>query len=349
MADPRFYDNRGPFTLAEVCVSARAPLPPGSDGAAKILDLASLAGAGPQQLTFFSGAGASLTAELARTSAGFCFVPANSNKAFEMRVGLTAIPCESVQHAFAAAARLFYPESSLVAWSQQTSVDPSASIGVHVTLGPGVVVGPGAEIGDNTRVGPNTVVGRGVAIGKRCEIGSNCTIANAYLGDEVLVLPGAQIGQPGFGFASGASGHEKVPQLGRVIVQDRVEIGACTTIDRGALGDTIIGEGTKIDNLVQIGHNTRLGRHAIVVGQVGISGSCDLGDFVVLGGQVGIGDHTRIGNGARIAARSATAPGSDYAGGVDYGGQPAKPVREWIREIHALTNLAKRPKQSGNG
>jgi UDP-3-O-[3-hydroxymyristoyl] glucosamine N-acyltransferase len=212
-----------------------------------------------------------------------------------------------------------------------------------------VVVGPGAEIGEGTRIGPNTVIGRGVTIGMRCEIGSNCTITNAYLGDEVLILPGAQIGQPGFGFASGPLGHEKVPQLGRVIIQDRVEIGACTTIDRGALGDTVVGEGTKIDNLVQIGHNTRLGRHDIIVGQVGISGSCDLGDFVILGGQVGIGDHTHIGDRARIAARGATAPGSEYVGGQDYGGQPAKPVREWIREIHALTNLAKRPKQSENG
>src|SRR5258708_4976420 len=139
MADPRFYDNRGPFTLAQVCASARAQLPAGSDGAARIFDLASLTGAGPDQLTFFSGAGRSLTEELAQSGAGFCFVPARLTKPLAMRVGLTAIPCESVQHAFAAAARLFYPESSLVAWSQQTSVDPSATIGAHVTLGPGVV------------------------------------------------------------------------------------------------------------------------------------------------------------------------------------------------------------------
>lgn len=349
MADPRFYDNRGPFTLAEVCGSVQAPVPAGTDATVRIFDLASLAGAGPEHLTFFSGTGSALAAELAQSSAGFCFISASAERLPQTRVGMTAIPCESVQHAFAVAVRLFYPESSLVAWSQQTPVDPSATIGPQVTLGPGVVVGPGAEIGEGTRVGPNSVIGRGVAIGRRCEIGSNCTIASAYVGDEVLILPGAQIGQPGFGFASGASGHIKIPQIGRVIIQDRVEIGACTTIDRGALGDTVIGEGTKIDNLVQVGHNTRLGRHDMIVGQVGISGSCELGDFVILGGQVGIGDHTRIGNGARIAARGATAPGTDYAGGQDYGGQPAKPVREWIREIHALTNLAKRPKQNDNG
>ncbi|MGH8323273.1 MAG: UDP-3-O-(3-hydroxymyristoyl)glucosamine N-acyltransferase, partial [Steroidobacteraceae bacterium] len=238
---------------------------------------------------------------------------------------------------------------SLVAWSQQTAVDPSATIGMRVTLGPGVVIGPGAEIGDGTRIGPNTVIGRGVAVGRNCEIGSNCTIANAYIGDEVLILPGAQIGQPGFGFASGPQGHIKVPQIGRVIVQDRVEIGACTTIDRGALGDTVIGEGSKLDNLVQIGHNTRLGRHDVIVSQVGISGSCELGDFVVLGGQAGVGDHAKIASGVRIAARAAVAPGQAIPVPGDYGGMPAKPVREWIREMHTLTNLSRKPKRDSNG
>jgi UDP-3-O-[3-hydroxymyristoyl] glucosamine N-acyltransferase len=349
MADPRFYDNRGPFTLAEVCKAVGAALPENADASARIHDLASLAGAGPDHLTFFAGGSGARAADLAQTAAGFCFVPQKTARPLQIRVGLTAIPCASVQHAFAAAARVFYPDSSLVAWAQQTAVDPTASIGERVVLGPGVVIGPGAEIGDGTRVGPNAVIGRGVAIGRRCEIGSNCTIANAYIGDDVLILPGAQIGQPGFGFASNTSGHVKIPQIGRVIVQDRVEIGACTTIDRGALGDTVIGEGSKIDNLVQVGHNTHLGRHDIVVGQVGISGSCELGDFVVLGGQVGLADHTRIGAGARIAARAATPSGAELAGGADYGGVPAKPAREWIRELHTLSNLAKKAKRDGHG
>jgi UDP-3-O-[3-hydroxymyristoyl] glucosamine N-acyltransferase len=348
MADPRFYDNRGPFTLADICAASGVGLLDGANGLSRVLDLASLAGAGPEHLTFFSGSGETLRTQLAQSNAGFCFVPAKSPKPLSTRVGMTMIPVASVQHAFAAAARLFYPESSLVAWSQQTAVDRSATIGANVVLGLGVVIGPGAEIGDGTRIGPNSVVGRGVAIGRKCEIGSNCTIASAYLGDEVLVLPGAQIGQPGFGFASGASGHIKVPQLGRVIIQDRVEVGACTTIDRGALGDTVIGEGTKIDNLVQIGHNTQLGRHDMIVSQVGISGSCELGDFVVLAGQVGIADHVKVGSGARFAARAGAPPG-EYAGGQDYGGMPAKPAREWMREIFTLANLAKKSKRNGNG
>ena len=348
MADPRFYDNSGPFTLAEICAQAKLPLPLSFDGGARVLDVASLAGASSQHVSFFAG-GAEATALLAASHAGYCFVPAKAKRPFEVPSRMTALPCPSVVHAFAAAARLFYPDSSLVAWSQQTPVDPTAEIGENVVLGPGVVVGPGAEIGDRTRIGPNSVIGRGVAIGKDCEIGSNVTIAHAYIGDRVLILPGAQIGQPGFGFASGASGHIKVPQLGRVIIQDRVEIGACCTIDRGALGDTVVGEGTKIDNLVQIGHNTHIGRHCMVVAQVGISGSCEIGDYVVLAGQVGLADHGKIGSGARLAARAATIPGADLAAGRDYGGVPAKPVRDWMREMYTLEKLAKAPKQSGNG
>ena len=349
MADPRFYDNSGPFTLAQICAASGAALPTGADPNARILDLASLTGAGRDQLTFYSGrGGVALAAELTRASAGFCFVSAKPSRPLQAPVTMISIPCASVPHAFAATVRLFYPESSLVVWSQQAARDPSASIGANVMLGPGVIVGPGAEIGDGTRIGPNSVIGRGVAIGKKCEVGSNCSISNAYIGDEVVILPGAQIGQPGFGFASGSSGHLKIPQIGRVIVQDRVEIGACTTIDRGALGDTVIGECTKIDNLVQIGHNTTLGRHNLIIAQVGISGSCELGDFVVLAGQAGVADHVKIGSGARFAARSGLTPG-EFAGGQDYGGAPAKPAREWMREIFTLTNLAKKPKRGGDG
>jgi UDP-3-O-[3-hydroxymyristoyl] glucosamine N-acyltransferase len=348
MADPRFFDNAGPFTLAEICAEAHVQLPDDADGAAQISDLASLSGAGRLHLSFFSG-GTGNRDQLIGSGTGYCFVASQRERTIEAAPGCVVLPCPSVAHAFAAAARRFYPESSLVAWSQQTAVDPTAEIGEGVRLGPGVVIGPGAEIGDRTHLGPNTVVGRGVAIGKDCEIASNVTITHSYLGDGILILPGAQIGQPGFGFASGPSGHIKVPQLGRVIVQDRVEIGAATTIDRGALGDTVIGEGTKIDNLVQIGHNTHIGRHCVIVSQVGISGSCELGDFVVLGGQVGIADHVQIGSGARFAARAASAPGARYEGGHDYGGAPAKPVREWIREVHTLSKLAKPAKRSGDG
>jgi UDP-3-O-[3-hydroxymyristoyl] glucosamine N-acyltransferase len=189
------------------------------------------------------------------------------------------------------------------------------------------------------------VIAAGVTIGRGCEIGSNVTIAYAHVGDRVTILPGAQIGQPGFGFASSGAGHLKIPQLGRVIIQDSVEIGAATTIDRGALSDTVIGEGTKIDNLVQIGHNVQIGRHCVLVSQVGIGGSSVIEDFAVLGGQVGIADHVHVGPGARLAARAACVSGQVLAGGQDYGGVPAKPIREWLREVHAVSRLARRRKQ----
>src|SRR5512143_2953652 len=166
MADPRFYDNRGPFTLAEICSTAGAALPQDVDGKSHILDVASLTGAGPEHLTFFSGAGETIRAQLAQSNAGFCFVPTKASKPLQTRVGMSTIAVSSVQHAFAAAARLFYPESGLVVWSQQMAVDPSAMIGANVTLGLGVVIGSGAEIGDGTRIGPNSVIGRGVAIGR---------------------------------------------------------------------------------------------------------------------------------------------------------------------------------------
>ena len=344
MADPRFYDNRGPFTLAQVCEHAGVALPDGADGAAEIFDLATLAGAGDRHLTFCIGKAAADA--LAATKAGFCFLT-KGPVALPTPDATTIIPCESANHAFAAALTLFYPDNGVQTWDQQMAIHPTAKIGADVKLAPGVIIGPDVEIGERTSLGPNCAIGRGVTIGRDCQIGSNVSISNSYIGDGVVILPGAQIGQPGFGFASGASGHIKIPQIGRVLVQDRVEIGACTTIDRGAIGDTVVGEGTKIDNLVQIGHNTHIGRHSVIVSQVGISGSCEIGSFVVLGGQAGIADHVTIGDGARFAARSGVFPG-ELKGGQDYGGVPARPVKEWLRDMVTLTRLGKPKKQDGN-
>jgi len=346
MADPRFFDNRGPFALAELCAAVGATPPEGADGTVRIHDLASLESAGPDHLTFCIGNKAALRS-LAASSAGFCLIGADVERS-AAPAGMILLTAKDPALAFAAAAFRFYPEHELAVWSQKTAIDPSAEIGDGAVLAPGVVVGPGVEIGENTRIGPNTVIGRGVAIGRDCEIGSNVTLSHSYLGDSLLIQPGARIGQPGFGFTSGARGHRKIPQLGRVIVQDRVEIGANSAIDRGALGDTVIGEGTKIDNLVHIGHNGRLGRHCLITGQVGFGGSAELGDFVVVGGQGAIGDHTKIGDGARFAARSGVPPG-EYAGGMDYGGYPVRPIKDYRREVAAVALLAKRRKRDENG
>jgi UDP-3-O-[3-hydroxymyristoyl] glucosamine N-acyltransferase len=326
--------------LALVDIGARLGLSPPSAalGAAMVHDLASLESGGPNHLTFCITKSGAKRLPLSR--AGYCI--ADASLAVDAPDSMLLLRAASAAAAFAVLAELLYPDADLPVFEEQP-VSRSARIGPGVVLASGVSIGAGAEIGEGTRLGPNAVIGPGVAIGRNCRIGSNVSISHAYVGDDVTVLPGAQIGQAGFGFASGASGHRKIPQLGRVVVQDRVEIGACTTIDRGALGDTVIGEGTKIDNLVQIGHNCIVGRHCIIVGQVGMSGSSELGEFVVLGGQVGLADHVRIGDGARLAGRSAVVPGN-LPGGQDYGGAPAIPVREWRRQMAAVALLGRRRK-----
>jgi UDP-3-O-[3-hydroxymyristoyl] glucosamine N-acyltransferase len=348
MADPRFFKNLGPFTLAQICEKSGIACPQAIDGTQQVFDLADLSGAGPRHLTFFSGAAAQRDS-FAGSQAGVCLVPQfsseKSGKWPAAPAGMIVLEAASVGRAFAAIAALFYPGHSQPHWTQKEAVSPDARIGRDVELAPGVVIGPGAEIGDGTRLGPGTVIGPGVAIGRDCEIGANVSISHAYVGDRVTILPGAQIGQPGFGFATSGEDYLKIPQLGRVIVQDDVEIGAATTIDRGALGDTVIGEGSKLDNLIMIAHNCQIGRHCVIAGQTGLAGSVVLEDGVVLAGQVGLGDHTRVGAKARMGARAGTGSSIFLEGGQDYGGAPAKPVREWAREIHALARLAKPRKQ----
>jgi UDP-3-O-[3-hydroxymyristoyl] glucosamine N-acyltransferase len=217
-------------------------------------------------------------------------------------------------------------------------VHASARLESGVVVDPGAVIGPRAEIGAGTIIGPNAVIGPQVRIGRDCAVGAGASILHTLVGDRVIIHPGVRIGQDGFGFAMGVV-HLKVPQIGRVIIQDDVEIGAGTTIDRGAIRDTVIGEGTKIDNLVQVGHNVAIGRHCIVVAQTGISGSATLQDFVVLGARVGVNNHVTIGESAQIAATSIVH--GDVPPGARWGGAPAKPVKQWFRELLVLERLAR--------
>ena len=341
MADPRFYDNRGPIALGELCHKVAVAAPAGAASHALVHDMAGLAQAGPQHFSFFDSNRA--RADFATTKAGWCLVR-DKTPPVNPPANTMLLPCASVLYAYAAVAKLFYPEHGLDIRAQDKPVHATAKLGEGVVVSPGVVIGPNAEIGERTRIGANAVIGRGVTIGRDGEIGAHAWIGFAHLGDEVVIFPGAQIGAPGFGFASNARGHVHVPQLGRAILQDRVEVGANTTIDRGRLGDTVIGEGTKIDNLVHIGHNCMFGRHCVIAGQVGFAGSVTVGDFVVFGGKVGIADHVTIGDGARFAGLSGIT--NDLPGGQDYGGIPARPVKEWIREMALLSKLTKERKRT---
>ena len=217
---------------------------------------------------------------------------------------------------------------------------PTARLENGVTVEPGAVIGATAEIGSGTVIGANAVIGPEVRIGRDCSIGAGTTISNALIGDRVIVHPGCRIGQDGFGFVMEGQRHLKVPQVGRVIIQDDVEIGASTTIDRGAIRDTVIGEGTKIDNQVQVGHNVNIGRHCILVAQTGISGTSTLEDFVVLGARVGVSNNVTIGEGAQLAATSNVH--ANVPAGARWGGTPAKPVKLWFREVAALARLARK-------
>jgi len=229
---------------------------------------------------------------------------------------------------------------------------PAARVSALALIEDGVVVEPGAVIGDHAAVGRNTIVGANANIGDHCQIGRDCrigpgaSIQYSLIGNGVSIFGGAQIGQDGFGFVPGPNGLEKVPQLGRVIIQDRVEIGANTTIDRGALDDTVIGEGTKIDNLVQIAHNVRIGRHCVIAAHTGISGSVTVGDGCMFGGRVAIADHLTIGNGVQIGGSSGVM--HDIPDGERWLGTPALPAKVALRQITALRKLASTDKKPKN-
>lgn len=343
MEHPGFFTRAGPFQLGDLSAQSEARPGTEADTSVAIHDVRTLDDATNRDVAFFENP--KYLGQFLETRAAACFVLERfaDRAPPDTAVLLSDYPYRS----FALALRRFYPDSLLPKTARDTGEGFRHGVHASAELEPGVVVEPGAAVGPEARIGGGTTIAAGACIGYRVHIGRDCyigpatSVTHALVGNRVLLHSGVCIGQDGFGFAMSPTGHLKVPQIGRVIIQDDVEIGANSAIDRGALRDTIIGEGTKIDNLVQIGHNVVIGRHCIIVALAGISGSSELGDGVVLGGQVGIVGHVKVGSGARIAAQSGIR--TDVPPGVEWGGTPAKAKRDWFREVTALKKLAGQP------
>lgn len=331
MIDARFYESLG----ARSARALAAGFEVGGDAERLVGSVAAAETAGPNDLCYVERA----REPLAAAPAACVIAPASAHLA--RRAG-ALILSDRPRAAFARLAALLVAPR---AHEGQASVHPSARLEANVRLGPNVVIGQDAEIGEGAIIGANTVIGPGVAIGRRTRIGANATIGCALIGDDVLILAGAVIGEAGFGVAGDGAGMVDVPHFGRVIIQDRVTIGANTTIDRGVFEDTVIGEEAKIDNLCQIAHQVTIGRGVLIAAFGGISGSTVIGDHVMAGGRVGVGDHRRIGARAVLAAGSAVL--QDVPAGETWGGYPARPMRKFLRETAWLSRKAQGARNGG--
>jgi UDP-3-O-[3-hydroxymyristoyl] glucosamine N-acyltransferase len=352
MADPVFFEPARRYTAGELAAAVGATLADATLAANEIRAIASAGESREGALVYVNGKKHAPHLATTRAAAIIC----RPEMAGMVRAGVAALIADQPQRAFARAARLIYPQSVRpLPLTGETGISPAATIspGAHVEPGAiveaGAVIGPGAAVGSGTIVAPGAVIGRGCQVGRDGFIGPSASLQNALLGNRVILHGGVHIGQDGFGYVPGPQGPEKIPQVGRVVIQDDVEIGANTTIDRGALDDTVIGEGTKIDNLVQVAHNVRIGRWCVIASGCGISGSVVIGDYALLGGNVGVADHATIGTGVQLAAGSGVM--GEVPAGEKWGGAPAQPVRGWLREVATLRALSKSQagKEKGDG
>lgn len=343
MAQPTFFKKPPTSTLADIAALTKAQLVDPVRGGHVITGLASLDEAGPMHLAFFDNL--KYADELKATKAGACLV----SPRFEAQVPAHVAVLRVAQpfRAFVGIAREWHGDALRPqSWfgndgiAPSAIIDPSARLEDDVIVEPLTVIGPDVEIGSGTVIGAGVVLGPGVKIGRDCNVGARTAIQCALIGNNVLIHPGCSIGQDGYGFIFfGPEGHLKVPQTGRVLIQNNVEVGAGTTIDRGSLRDTVIGEGTKIDNQVQVGHNVTIGRNCLLAAQIGLAGSLTIGDNVALGAKVGINNHLKIGDGAQVTAMSGVK--DDIPPNGRWGGFFAKPTKQWFKEIIAVERLVR--------
>jgi len=337
-ADPRFHPSGPALTLAEAAGLAGGELR-GADPAVLVSGVGALDAAGPDAVSFLDNR--RYVGLLPGTRAAAVVLAADF--AAQLPSGTAAIVTAQPYLGFARIAARLHPRQAPRPGIHPTAVvDPTATLGAGCEIGPYAVIGAGAEIGTGCLIGPHAVLGEGVVLGEGCRIGAHASLSHCLLGRGVVLHPGARIGQEGFGFAVTPEGRfETMPQLGRVILEDAVEIGANSCVDRGSQGDTVLGAGTRLDNLVQIGHNVRTGRGCVVVAHVGISASVTLGHGVHLGGQAGVAGHLTIGDRARVGAQAGVI--ADVPAGSDMLGSPAWPSREALRAFAALRRLGQKP------
>jgi len=342
MADPRFFKVSGPISLKDLVTLSEAEVADKSKENMEVVDVSSLEQAQAHHVSFLSNK--KYVSQFEKTAAGACFV--HPNLASKAPKNLVCLLTQNPYKSYALAAQAFYPkpkfDNELI--HNKAVIDKTALIGENTIIQAGAVIGANVKIGEDCEIGPNVVISDDVEIGAKCQIGANANLSHCLVGHNVAIYPGVCIGQRGFGFAiDPASGFTTVPQLGRVLIEDDVEVGANTTIDRGAGPDTVIGKGTRIDNLVQIGHNVQIGQYCVIVSQSGVSGSSTIGDFVMIGGQTGIAGHLNVGSGAKIAGQSGVI--RDIPAGIEVMGSPSVPLKQFMRQAVILNNLAKKGKK----
>lgn len=337
MVDSNFYNVKENVTLADVAEVTGAVLNDKSKEGEKIAHIATMNSATPNDICFFYDRKSKEQA--AEIKAKACIT--TEDLLSFLPQGVIALTSSDPKVAFIKLNEYMYAEKQSAAGIEASAkIAASAKIGQNCRICANVVIEDNVIIGDNCIIEPNVFIAHDCKIGNNCKIGSNASVAYSIIGDNCYIYSGARIGFDGFGFQLMNYQHHRIPQLGRVIIGNDVEIGANTCIDRGALDDTIIESGCRIDNLVQIAHNDKLGRGCVVVAQVGIAGSCTLGDFVVLGGQVGLADHLNIGSGAQIAAQSGVM--RDVEAGTVMMGSPCVPFKDFMRQVSFLQRNSKK-------